>query len=119
MKDPSGFRDPVPPPKAAAAASAADPADPPRKSALSLLLGGLTSAMLAWISLRISRGLVLYFARHPPEFSSAIATSIAGGLRTLLIGMAFLATFSFAFIGLGLLLVLVSRLVPAGSGDDA
>ncbi|MBM5827816.1 MAG: DUF3082 domain-containing protein, partial [Cyanobacteria bacterium M_surface_7_m2_040] len=47
------------------------------------------------------------------------AQSIATALKTLIVGMAFLATFSFAFIGLGLLLVFVRSLVAPGPSPDA
>jgi hypothetical protein len=46
--------------------------------------------------------MALYYALHPPQYASAIAQSIATALKTLIVGMAFLATFSFAFIALGL-----------------
>jgi len=83
--------------------------------------GNLTAGLLAWLCLGLSRRLALYYALHPPQYASAIAQSIATALKTLIVGMAFLATFSFAFIALGLSLVLVRSLVagpsPAGDGD--
>jgi hypothetical protein len=36
-------------------------------------------------------------------------------VKTLVVGMSFLATFSFLFIGLGLFLTFVRSLVPAGN----
>ena len=86
-----------------------------RKGPLSFLSGAVTSALLAWVSLRLSRTLVLYYALHPPAYSSRIAQSIATALKTLLVGMGFLATFSFAFIGLGLTLLFVRSLLPAAT----
>lgn len=88
------------------------------KSPLSLLLGALTSGMLGWICLLLSGGLVRYLALHGRHYDSPIAESIASGLQTLLVGMAFLATFSFGFIGIGLLLALVRRLL-AGNPDGS
>ena len=92
-----------------------------RKGPLSFLSGALTAGLLAWLCLGLSRRLALYYALHPPQYASAIAQSIATALKTLIVGMAFLATFSFAFIALGLSLVLVRSLVaapsPAGDGD--
>ena len=91
----------------------------PRKGPLSFLSGALTAGFLAWLALGLSRRMVVYFALHPPHYSSAIAQNIATALKTLFVGMAFLATFSFAFIGLGLLLAFLRSLVPvkpAGSG---
>ena len=83
----------------------------PRKGPLSFLSGALTAGLLAWLSLRLSRTLVMYYALHPPHYTARIAQSIATALKTLIVGMSFLATFSFAFIALGLTLVLLRSLV--------
>lgn len=122
--------------------SAATPATPatgastaspePRKGPLSFLSGALTAGLLAWLSLGLSKRMATYYALHPPNYSSAIAQSIATALKTLIVGMAFLATFSFAFIALGLTLVFLRSLVagpaaatpssppdPSGSGADS
>jgi len=40
-------------------------------------------------------------------------------MKTLIVGMCFLATFSFAFIGLGLLVVFLRSLVAAKPGSAA
>jgi hypothetical protein len=48
---------------------------------------------------------------HPPAYSSAIAQSIATAVKTLVVGMTFLATFSFGFIALGLSLVFLRSLL--------
>ena len=93
------------------------PSDPaPRKGPLSFLSGSLTAGLLAWLALGLSQKLVAYYALHPPSYGSAIAQSIATALKTLIVGMSFLATFSFAFIGIGLALVFVRNLV-SGSGS--
>ena len=91
----------------------------PRKGPLSFLSGSLTSLLLAWLSLGLSKGMVAYFAAHPSSFSNAIAQSIASALKTLFTGMCFLATFSFAFIGLGLFLVFLRSLFTRPDGDAA
>ena len=88
----------------------------PRKGPLSFLSGSLTAGLLAWLALGLSQKLVAYYALHPPSYGSAIAQSIATALKTLIVGMSFLATFSFAFIGIGLALVFVRSLV-SGSGS--
>lgn len=90
-----------------------------RKGPLSFVSGSLTSLLLAWLSLGLSKRMVLYFAAHPPSYSSPIAQSIATALKTLLIGMCFLATFSFAFIGLGLFLVFLRSLFTGQEPDAA
>ena len=88
-----------------------------RKGPLSFLSGALTSGLLCWLSLRLSRVLVLHYALHPPSYGSRIAQSIATALKTLIVGMCFLATFSFGFIGLGLLLVFVRSLLTRAAAE--
>ena len=97
--------------------SSQDGENRPRKGPVSFLSGSLTSLMLAWLSLGLSKGMVAYFAAHPPTFSNAIAQSIASALKTLFTGMCFLATFSFAFIGLGLFLVFLRSLFTGDQSD--
>jgi hypothetical protein len=98
-----------------------DGSDPqaPRKGPLNFLIGALTSGVLAWLALGLSRRVLAHYASHPPQYSSAIAQNIATAMKTLMVGMCFLATFSFAFIGLGLLLVFVRSLVVAKPGSAA
>ena len=91
----------------------------PRKGPISFLSGSATSLVLAWLSLGLSKRMVVYFAAHPPHFSSSIAQSIATALKTLMTGMCFLATFSFAFIGLGLFLVFLRSLFTGEQPDAA
>lgn len=86
-----------------------------RKGPLSFFSGALTSALLCVVSLRVSKGLALYFALHPPTYSSRIGQSIATALKTLLVGMGFLATFSFGFIAVGLTLVFVRSVLPGAT----
>lgn len=94
-------------------------ASKPRKGPLSFLSGSATSLVLAWFSWGLSKRMVVYFAEHPPHFSSSIAQSIATALKTLMTGMCFLATFSFAFIGLGLFLVFLRSLFTGDQPDAA
>lgn len=90
----------------------------PRKGPLSFLSGALTAGLLAWLSYGLSTKLVAYYALHPPHYSARIAQSIATALKTLIVGMSFLATFSFAFIALGLSLVFVRSLVAGAGGSE-
>lgn len=84
---------------------------PLRKGPLSFLSGALTSGLLAWLCLGLSQRVVTYYGEHPPHYSAQIAQSIATALKTLIVGMCFLATFSFAFIGIGLALTFVRSLL--------
>ncbi len=102
----------------AAGAEAANPG-PPRKGPLSFLSGALTSGLLAWLCLGVSGRVVGYYADHPPLYQAQFAQSIATAMKTLIVGMCFLATFSFAFIGVGLLLTFLRSLRPAVSGKPS
>ena len=88
----------------------------PKKGPLSFLSGSITSLSFSLLSLFISKKIVLYFSIHTPNYSSPIAQSIASGFKTLIIGISFLATFTFGFIGLGLFLVFIRSLIE-GSKD--
>ena len=72
----------------------------------------MSSGLFAVLCWWVARGLVIHFTLHPPHYSKPIAQSIAVALKTILIGTSFLAVFSFAFIGLGLSLLLVRTLLP-------
>jgi Protein of unknown function (DUF3082) len=85
----------------------------PRKGPLSFLSGAITSGLLAWFCLWLSRRVVAYYALHPPHYEARVAQSIATALKTMVVGMSFLATFTFAFVGLGLLLVFFRSLLAA------
>ncbi len=82
-----------------------------KKGPLSFLSGSITSLSFSFLSLFISKKIVLYFSIHTPNYSSPIAQSIASGFKTLIIGISFLATFTFGFIGLGLFLVFIRSLL--------
>ena len=88
-----------------------DSAPEAKKGPLSFFSGSITSLILSWLSLLISRKIVYYFMDHSPVYSSPIAQNIASGFKTLIIGMSFLATFTFGFIGLGLFLVFIRSLI--------
>ena len=91
----------------------------PRKGPLSFLSGALTAGLIAWMALGLSRRMVVYFAMHPPHYSSPIAQNIAVTLKTLLVGLSFLATFSSAFVTLGLSLLFLRSLFTGRTGDPA
>tara|TARA_Y100001968_G_C19327558_1_gene702551 strand:+ start:144 stop:512 length:369 start_codon:yes stop_codon:yes gene_type:complete len=84
-----------------------------KKGPLSFLSGAMTSILLAWICFEFSKKVVIYFTMHSPHYSSAFAQSIASGFKTLIIGISFLATFTFSFIGIGLIVVFFRSLIDA------
>jgi hypothetical protein len=92
---------------------------PPRKGPLSFLSGALTSGLLAWLSLGLSQRLVSWYTLHPPHYSKPFAQSIGTAMKTLVLGMSFLATFTFAFVGLGLFLVFIRSLLPVRTVESS
>ena len=98
---------------------APETAPKPRKGPLSFLSGSLTAALLGWLCLGLSQKVLTHYALHPPVYSSAIAQTIATAMKTLVVGMSFLATFSFGFIGLGLFLVFIRSLLPNAAKESA
>ncbi len=90
----------------------------PKKGPLSFISGSITSLSFSLLSLFISKKIVLYFSIHTPNYSSPIAQSIASGFKTLIIGISFLATFTFGFIGLGLFLVFIRSLIEGNKNNN-
>ncbi len=79
----------------------------PVKGPLSFISGSLTSFLLCIFFYFISNKIVIYFSLHKPSNSSEIVQSISSSINTLIIGLSFLLTFSFAFIGFGLFIVFI------------
>ena len=79
----------------------------PPKGPLNFLTGSLTSFLLFIFFYFISSKIVIYFSIHKPTNSSEIVESISSSINTLIIGLSFLLTFSFAFIGFGLFIVFI------------
>ena len=77
------------------------------KGPLSFVTGSLTSFLLSIFFYFISNKIVIYFSVHKPSNSSEIVQSISSSINTLIIGLSFLLTFSFAFIGFGLFIVFI------------
>jgi len=84
-----------------------------RKGPINFFFGAITSGFFAWICLLLSQKVVVYFSLHSSTYNSPIAQSVASGFKTLVIGISFLATFTFGFIGLGLTLVFIRSLFDA------
>ena len=79
----------------------------PEKGPLNFIVGSLTSFLLFIIFYFLSNKIVIYFSIHRPSNSSEIVQSISSSINTLIIGLSFLLTFSFAFIGFGLFIVFI------------
>ena len=79
----------------------------PEKGPLNFLIGSLTSFSLFVFFYLLSNKIAIYFSIHKPSNSSEIVQSISSSINTLIIGLSFLLTFSFAFIGIGLFIVFI------------
>ena len=79
----------------------------PEKGPLSFLTGSITSFILFIAFYKLSIAISIYFTTHKPTNNSEIVQNISSSLNTLIIGLSFLATFSFGFIGLGLFIVCI------------
>ena len=79
----------------------------PKKGPLNFIVGSISSFLLFIFSYLISNKIVIYFSLHKPTNSSEIVQNISSSINTLIIGLSFLLTFSFAFIGLGLFIVFI------------
>ncbi len=79
----------------------------PEKGPLNFLIGSLTSFSLFVFFYFLSNKIAIYFSIHKPSNSSEIVQSISSSINTLIIGLSFLLTFSFAFIGIGLFFVFI------------
>ncbi len=79
----------------------------PSKGPINFLVGSFISFILFMFFYWFSNKIAIYFATHKPSNTSEIVESISSSLNTLIVGLSFIATFSFAFIGIGLLIVFI------------
>ena len=79
----------------------------PKKGPLNFIVGSLTSFLLFIFFYFLSNKIAIYFSLHKPSNSSEIVQNISSSINTLIIGLSFLLTFSFAFIGMGLFIVFI------------
>ena len=79
----------------------------PEKGPLNFIVGSLTSFLLFIFFYLLSNKIEIYFSLHKPSNSSEIVQNISSSINTLIIGLSFLLTFSFAFIGMGLFIVFI------------
>ena len=83
----------------------------PKKGPLNYFVGSLTSFLLFIFFYFLSNKIAIYFSVHKPSNPSEIVQNISSSINTLLIGLSFLLTFSFAFIGIGLFIVFIRSFI--------
>lgn len=74
---------------------------------LRCLLGSTISGALAWGLYLLTSSIALTFASKPVLSDKAIVMRIASAVRTLVLGVASLGTFIFAFVAIGLVLLAI------------
>ena len=79
----------------------------PEKGPLNFIVGSLTSFLLFIFFYFLSNKIAIYFSIHKSSNSSEIVQNISSSISTLIVGLSFLLTFSFAFIGIGLFIVFI------------
>ena len=79
----------------------------PEKGPLNFIVGSITSFSLFVLFYFVSNKIAVYFSIHKPSNSSETVQNISSSINTLIIGLSFLLTFTFAFIGIGLFIVFV------------
>ena len=79
----------------------------PEKGPLNFLIGSITSFLLFIFFYFLSNKIAIYFSIHKTSNSSEIVQNISSSINTLMVGLSFLLTFSFAFIGVGLFIVFI------------
>tara|TARA_Y100000766_G_scaffold28388_1_gene19738 strand:- start:239 stop:544 length:306 start_codon:yes stop_codon:yes gene_type:complete len=79
----------------------------PEKGPLNFIVGSFTSFLLCGFSYLISNKIAIYFSVHKPSNTSEVVQNISSSINTLIIGLSFLLTFSFGFIGIGLFIVFI------------
>ncbi|MEB3174360.1 MAG: DUF3082 domain-containing protein [Cyanobacteriota bacterium] len=82
----------------------------PAVTPLRCLTGSVLSGAFAWGLYRLTAAIAVSFATKPLLSSSLIAQRISAAVRTLVLGVAALGTFIFAFVALGLVLLALQLL---------
>ena len=90
----------------------------PEKGPLNFIVGSLTSFLLFIFFYFLSNKIAIYFSVHKPSNSSEIVQNISSSINTLIIGLSFLLTFSFAFIGIGLFIVFIRSFIVTDNSNE-
>ncbi|MBE9242518.1 DUF3082 domain-containing protein [Synechocystis salina] len=93
--------------------------EPVPPTPLRCLVGSGISASLAWGLYLLTSAIAVSFASKPMLSDKAIVHRIASAVRTLVLGLASMGTFIFAFVAIGLILLMIQLIVQKQpSGND-
>lgn len=85
--------------------------EPVPPTPLRCLVGSGISATLAWGLYLLTSAIAVSFASKPVLSDKAIVQRIASAVRTLVLGLASMGTFIFAFVAIGLILLMVQLIL--------
>ncbi|MCG9889816.1 MAG: DUF3082 domain-containing protein [Thermosynechococcaceae cyanobacterium MS004] len=77
------------------------------------LTGALMAAAIGLLMYRLTTSIVLSFSAHPIVSQNRIVLSLSAAIRTLVIGLATMATGIFAFVTLGLVALAIQAMIQA------
>lgn len=80
-------------------------------SPLRSLTGALMAAVMGLLLYRLTTSIIQSFAAHPTVSGNTIVVNLSAAIRTLVVGLATMATGIFAFVTLGLIALAVQAAI--------
>jgi hypothetical protein len=95
-----------------------DGSSPPNTSStpptpLRSLTGALMAAAMGLLLYRLTTSIIQSFADHPMVSQNTIVVNLSAAIRTLVVGLATMATGIFAFVTLGLIALAIQAVVQS------
>jgi Protein of unknown function (DUF3082) len=95
-----------------------DGSPPPNSNAtpptpLRSLTGALMAAAMGLLLYRLTTSIIKSFADHPTVSHNTIVVNLSAAIRTLVVGLATMATGIFAFVTLGLIALAIQAVVQS------
>jgi Protein of unknown function (DUF3082) len=87
--------------------------NPKSPSPLQSLTGALMAAAIGLLLYRLTTSIMQSFAAHPTVSHNTIVVNLSAAIRTLVVGLATMATGIFAFVTLGLVALAIQAVVQS------
>jgi Protein of unknown function (DUF3082) len=87
--------------------------NPTSPSPLQSLTGALMAAAIGLLLYRLTTSIMQSFAAHPTVSHNTIVVNLSAAIRTLVVGLATMATGIFAFVTLGLVALAIQAVVQS------
>jgi hypothetical protein len=85
----------------------------PTPTPLRSLTGALMAAVMGLLLYRLTTSIIQSFADHPMVSHNTIVVNLSAAIRTLVVGLATMATGIFAFVTLGLVALAIQAIVQS------